>query len=43
MPADTVEFYSAYCTSKEVRDLLRIEEVLTFDGHFEQMGSVRKP
>ena len=31
-----------YCTSKEVRDLLRIGEVLTFDGHFEQMESKGK-
>lgn len=31
------------CTSKVVMDLLRIEEVFTFDYHFEQMGFVRKP
>ncbi|HJH26624.1 MAG TPA: nucleic acid-binding protein [Methanophagales archaeon] len=31
------------CTSKVVMDLLRIEEVFTFDFHFEQMGFVRKP
>ena len=31
------------CTSKVVMDLLRIEDVFTFDFHFEQMGFVRKP
>jgi hypothetical protein len=31
------------CTSKAVMDLSQIDEVFTFDDHFEQMGFRRRP